>query len=176
MARVTSADGGPVSSDYGITGPGPTVVLIGAGPTDRDANAELAGLLAGWCTVVNYDRRGAAPAATPSLHRRARDRGPSGVVEAAGGRVGLFGNSGGAFVAFGAAASGMACERIAVWEPPYVLPNRRPRCPPTMPTSRRPWPTRATCRRDPGAPVRALPRERELARPGLWNDWKELLL
>jgi hypothetical protein len=36
------------------------------------------------------------------------------VVEAAGGRVGLFGNSGGAFLGFRAVASGMACERIAV--------------------------------------------------------------
>jgi hypothetical protein len=47
--------------------------------------------------------------------------------------------------------------------------------PPTTPTGMWPWPSRATCRRNPGVPVRALPRERELARPGLWNDWKELL-
>ena len=56
MTSVRSADGTTI--DYEITGSGPTVVLICAGPTDRNSNAELAGLLAGSCTVVNYDRRG----------------------------------------------------------------------------------------------------------------------
>ena len=128
MASVKSADGTTI--DYQITGSGPTVVLICAGPTDRNANAELAGLLAGSCTVVNYDRRGrGASGDTPpyAVERELDDL--RAVVEAAGGRVGLFGNSGGAFLAFRAVANGMACERIAVWEAPYVLPGSRPPVP-----------------------------------------------
>jgi pimeloyl-ACP methyl ester carboxylesterase len=128
MASVKSADGTTI--DYEISGIGPTVVLICAGPTDRNSNAELAGLLAGSCTVVNYDRRGrGASGDTPpyTVGREIDDL--RAVVEAAGGRVGLFGNSGGAFLAFRAVANGMACERIAVWEPPYILPDSRPPVP-----------------------------------------------
>ena len=128
MTSVRSADGTTI--DFEITGSGPTVVLICAGPTDRNSNAELAGLLAGSCTVVNYDRRGrGASGDTPpyAVEREIDDL--RAVVEAAGGRVGLFGSSGGAFLAFRAVANGMACERIAVWEPPYVLPDTRPPVP-----------------------------------------------
>ena len=56
MPTVTSADGTRI--EYDRTGAGPTVIIIGAGPNDRNANAELAGLLATRCTVINYDRRG----------------------------------------------------------------------------------------------------------------------
>lgn len=118
MPTVTSADGTRI--DYDQTGAGPAVIVIGAGPTDRTANAELAGLLATRCTVVNYDRRGRGgsgdtPPYTPD--REVEDL--RAVAGAAGGPVSVFGSSGGAFIAFRAAAAGMPVERIAVWEPPY---------------------------------------------------------
>lgn len=128
MATVKSADGTPI--DYEVSGSGPTVVLICAGPTDRNSNAELAQLLTDSCTVVNYDRRGrGASGDTPpySVEREVEDLWA--VVETAGGPASLFGNSGGAFLAFRAVAGGMPCERIAVWEAPYVLPGSRPPVP-----------------------------------------------
>lgn len=128
MATVKSADGTQIY--YEATGSGPAVVLICAGPTDRNSNAELAGLLSESCTVINYDRRGrgdSGDTAPYSVDREIEDL--HAVVEAAGGTVALFGNSGGAFLAFGAVAGGMPCDRIAVWEPPYILPGSRPPVP-----------------------------------------------
>src|SRR5256714_12566240 len=56
MPKAISADG--TQLDYDESGSGPTVVLINAGPTDRNSSAELAGLLSGSCRGINYDRRG----------------------------------------------------------------------------------------------------------------------
>jgi pimeloyl-ACP methyl ester carboxylesterase len=128
MSNVISADGTRI--DYDQSGSGPTVVLIGGGPTDRNANAELASLLSGSCTVINYDRRGrggSGDTAPYSVEREVEDL--LAIVEAGGGEVGLFGNSGGAFLAFRAVAAGMPCTRIAAWEPPYVIEGSRPRVP-----------------------------------------------
>lgn len=118
MTIVTSADGTRIEFDQ--TGAGPAVIVIGAGPTDRTANAELAGLLASRCTVINYDRRGRGGSGdTPPYSPDREIDDLRAVADAAGGPVSLFGNSGGAFIAFRAVAAGMAVERIAVWEPPY---------------------------------------------------------
>jgi alpha-beta hydrolase superfamily lysophospholipase len=105
-------------------------VLICAGPTDRSSNAELADLLAASCTVINYDRRGrgrSGDTAPYSVDREIEDL--QAVVDSAAGPVGLFGTSGAAFLAFRAAASGVPCVSIAVWEPPYILPGSRPPVP-----------------------------------------------
>jgi hypothetical protein len=53
--KITSSDGTTIAFDR--PGAGPAVVIIGAGPTDRNANAPVAQLLANSFTVVNYDRR-----------------------------------------------------------------------------------------------------------------------
>jgi pimeloyl-ACP methyl ester carboxylesterase len=127
-ATVKSDDGTLI--DYAVQGSGPAVVLICAGPTDRSANAELADLLAASCTVINYDRRGrgrSGDTAPYSVDREVEDL--RAVVASAGDPVGLFGTSGGAFLAFRAAASGVPCASIAVWEPPYIVPGSRPLVP-----------------------------------------------
>jgi alpha-beta hydrolase superfamily lysophospholipase len=128
MATVRSDDGTVI--DYDVQGSGPPVVLICAGPTDRSANAELADLLAASCTVINYDRRGrgrSGDTAPYSVDREVEDLRT--VVDSAAGPVGLFGTSGAAFLAFRAAASGVPCASIAVWEPPYIVPGSRPPVP-----------------------------------------------
>ena len=128
MATVKSDDGTLI--DYDVEGSGPPVVLICAGPTDRSSNAELADLLAASCTVINYDRRGrgrSGDTAPYSVDREIEDL--QAVVDSAAGPVALFGTSGGAFLAFRAAASGVPCASIAVWEPPYILPGSRPPVP-----------------------------------------------
>ncbi len=128
MSDITSADGTRI--EYDQTGSGPAVILISAGPTDRNSNAELAGLLADSCTVINYDRRGrggSGDTAPYSVDREVEDLRV--VAEAAGGPVSLFGTSGGAFLAFRAAAAGMPCTSVAAWEPPYIMEGSRPPVP-----------------------------------------------
>ncbi|WP_020389494.1 alpha/beta hydrolase [Kribbella catacumbae] len=128
MTTTTSTDG--TKLEYDRTGSGPAVVLIGAGPTGRTANAELAALLSASCTVLNYDRRGrggSGDTAPYSVDRELEDL--AAVVAAAGEDVSLFGTSGGAMLAFKAVANGLSVRRIAVWEPPYILPGSRPPVP-----------------------------------------------
>jgi alpha-beta hydrolase superfamily lysophospholipase len=127
MSIVTSADGTQI--DYVRTGTGPTVILICAGPTDRNANAGLAELLSTSCTVINYDRRGrgcSGDTAPYSVEREVEDLQAVAAAADDAGEVNLFGSSGGAFLAFRAVAGGLPCARIAAWEPPYVLPGSRP--------------------------------------------------
>lgn len=122
MSHVISADGTRIEYDRtGDRPAGPAVVLINAGPTDRNANAELAGLLSGSCTVFNYDRRGrggSGDTAPHSLGREIEDL--HAVVTAAGGQAHVFASSGGAFIALPAAAAGLAISSVALWEPPYT--------------------------------------------------------
>jgi hypothetical protein len=73
-ATVTSSDGTRIEFDR--IGEGPAVVIIGAGPTDRSANAPVAELLAAHFAVYNYDRRQLP--ARPHRHRtRAHRRVPA---------------------------------------------------------------------------------------------------
>jgi hypothetical protein len=64
MDQVRSKDGTSIA--YERLGDGPAVVLVGGAFVDRSENAPLAGALAEWFSVYNYDRRGRATAATPS--------------------------------------------------------------------------------------------------------------
>ena len=122
---TTSRDGTAIA--YDRSGNGPSVVIVGGGPTDRTANTPLARLLASRFTVFNYDRRGrgASGNARPySLDGEYEDVGA--VLEAAGGRANVFGSSSGGVVALEAAARGLPIERLAIWEPPFVVDDSRP--------------------------------------------------
>jgi hypothetical protein len=124
MPTTTSKDGTVI--DYDQLGDGPPVVLICAGPVDRNSNGELAGLLANTCTVYNYDRRGRGQSGDTlpySLEREYEDL--AAVIEAAGGQATVFGNSGGAMLAIKAVLAGVPAAKLVFWEPPYVLPGTR---------------------------------------------------
>src|SRR2546423_14641652 len=106
MPKAISADG--TQLDYDESGSGPTVVLINAGPTDRNSNAELAGLLSGSCRVINYDRRGrggSGDTAPYSVDREVEDL--EAVARRAGGEVAPFGRPRGAVLAVPAVAAGL---------------------------------------------------------------------
>ena len=51
------------------------------------------------------------------------------MIQAAGGPVMCYGTSGGAIIAFQAAARGLPLTRLAAWEPPYIIPGTRPPVP-----------------------------------------------
>jgi pimeloyl-ACP methyl ester carboxylesterase len=125
---VVSQDGTTIAFDR--AGNGPAVVLINAGPTDRNVNAQLASLLAAQFTVFNYDRRGrgdSGDTAPYAVDREYEDL--QAVIDAAGGSAYVFGNSGGGILAVEAAARGVAITKLALWEPPYILDGTRPPAP-----------------------------------------------
>lgn len=115
---VTSADGTAIAVDR--AGQGPAVVLVGGGPTDHWAVADLAGLLAADFTVYNYDRRGrgaSGDTAPWAIEREIEDL--DAVIATAGGSAFVYGTSGGAIFAIHAAAAGSAINKLVLWEPPF---------------------------------------------------------
>jgi pimeloyl-ACP methyl ester carboxylesterase len=128
MNKVISKDGTPIAFDQ--SGDGPPVILVSGGSVDRSSNAPLAAQLAQHFTVFNYDRRGRGPSGdTPpyAVEREVEDI--AAVIAEAGGSAFLYGTSSGAALALEAAASGLAITKLALWEPPYILDNSRPRPP-----------------------------------------------
>ncbi|MEX2459446.1 MAG: alpha/beta hydrolase [Actinomycetota bacterium] len=126
MDFVRSADGTKIGFDR--LGEGPPVILVSGGSVDRSSNAPVADLLAARFTVFNYDRRGRGPSGdTPpySVQREVEDL--DAVIAAARGSARVYGSSSGAALVLEAAASGIAIDRLALWEPPFILdPGKRP--------------------------------------------------
>jgi alpha-beta hydrolase superfamily lysophospholipase len=124
MERINSADGTSIAFDR--LGDGPPVILMGGGPVDRMANASLAELLAADLTVFNYDRRGRGDSGdtTPyAVDREYEDL--AALIDEAGGSAMAYGTSGGAMMALEAAARGLPLTKLALWEPPFILPGSR---------------------------------------------------
>ena len=132
---VTSADGTRIA--YEVSGSGPALVLVdGAlcrrsfGPSRPTAEA-----LSGSFTVHAYDRRGrgqsGAGESPHSLERELEDL--RAVVDAAGGRVSLFGVSSGAAIALEAVRSGLRVERLVAYEAPFILDGTHPPYDPRLP-------------------------------------------
>jgi pimeloyl-ACP methyl ester carboxylesterase len=120
---VTSQDGTAIV--YDRLGEGPPVVLVTGGSVDRRTNAPLAAELAGEFSVYNYERRGRGESGdTPpyAVEREVEDL--SAVIDAAGGSSHLYGTSSGAALAMKAGAAGLPITKLALWEPPYSLPDR----------------------------------------------------
>ena len=122
--KVPSRDG--TSIDIEVTGEGPPVVLVTGGSVDRQSHAPLAAELSGSLTVFNYDRRGRGESTdTPpyAIEREIEDI--DAVISGAGGSAHLYGSSSGAALALHAAASGLPLMKLALWEPPFVLDERK---------------------------------------------------
>jgi pimeloyl-ACP methyl ester carboxylesterase len=126
MDNVTSKDGTTIAFDR--LGDGPPVILVSGGSVDRGSNASLADVLAKQFTVFNYDRRGRGPSGDTqpyAIQREIEDI--DAVLGAAGGSAGLYGSSSGAALALEAAAAGVPITKLALWEPPYIVGEGRPR-------------------------------------------------
>jgi pimeloyl-ACP methyl ester carboxylesterase len=124
MEHVTSADGTAIA--YDRLGEGPAVVLVCGGSVDRMSNAPLAALLAENYTVYNYDRRGrgdSGDGAEYAIEREFEDL--DAILAAAGGSAHLYGTSSGAALALLATAAGRPVNKLALWEPPYILEGTR---------------------------------------------------
>ncbi len=126
---------GSVSSDDRTTiafdryGDGRPVILIGGAYNDRSTVAGLAeSISAGELGAVTYDRRGRGASTNNDSgfepERELEDL--SALIEALGGPVSVFGHSSGAVLALEAAMQGLPIERLAVYEPSYMVAGTRP--------------------------------------------------
>ncbi|MFJ3938619.1 alpha/beta fold hydrolase [Streptomyces parvus] len=117
---VVSADGTEIA--YERSGSGPAVVLVASALADRADTAKLAALLAEDFTVVNYDRRGRGASGDAETYAVAREvEDIAALVDEVGGSAALFGSSSGAVLALRAAVAGVKVDRLALYEPPFVI-------------------------------------------------------
>lgn len=124
---VTSPDGTTVA--YEEVGSGPPLVMVdpamgfrGFGPLPP-----VVPHLAARFTVVSYDRRGRGESTDTlpyAVDREVEDL--RAVIEAAGGEAFVFGYSSGAVLCLHAALGGVACEKLALFEPPVHLDGQPP--------------------------------------------------
>lgn len=120
MDHVTSKDGTRIA--YSRQGSGPAVILITGGLDDGAENATLAEELASRYTTYNYARRGRADSGDTlpyALEREIEDI--EALIAEAGGSAHLYGVSSGGALAFEAAAAGVAADKLAVYEVPYLV-------------------------------------------------------
>jgi pimeloyl-ACP methyl ester carboxylesterase len=126
VVQVRSADGTGIALEQ--VGSGPPVVLVGGALSGPRGTWGLDRALAPDLAVLVYDRRGrgdSGDTAPYAVEREIEDLGA--VLEAAGGRAGVYGHSSGAVLALRAAlALGDAIERLAVYEPPLIVEGSRP--------------------------------------------------
>ncbi|MGW5865776.1 alpha/beta fold hydrolase [Streptomyces sp. NPDC055239] len=119
-ARVVSADGTEIAFEE--SGSGPAVVLVASALADRSDTAKLAALLAPHFTVINYDRRGRGASGDADAYAPEREvEDIAALIEHVGGSASLFGSSSGAVLALRAAAAGVNVDRLALYEPPFVV-------------------------------------------------------
>jgi pimeloyl-ACP methyl ester carboxylesterase len=131
MATVTSKDGTPIS--YERLGSGKPVILIDGALCSRQFGPmpKLAPILAQHFTVFMYDRRGRGESGDTRPYAPQREvEDIAALIDAAGGSASLYGCSSGAGLALEAAASGLPIERLALYEPPYMVMDTGPKPPP----------------------------------------------
>jgi pimeloyl-ACP methyl ester carboxylesterase len=129
MRTVTSQDGTSIAFDQ--SGQGPAVILVGGALSDRSAALPLAALLASRFTMIGYDRRGHGDSGdTPpyTIGREVEDI--QALIAAAGGSAFLFGHSSGAALALEATCRlPGVIEKLALYEPPFIVDDSRPPVP-----------------------------------------------
>jgi len=126
MKTTISKDGTRIA--YDELGGGPPVVLVGGALNTRSfgPNGSLATLLAERFTVINYDRRGRGDSGDTqpwAVEREIEDL--DALIEAAGGSARVFGISSGAALALEASSHGLAIEKLAVYEAPFIVDDGR---------------------------------------------------
>ena len=126
MEQVTSKDGTKIALDR--SGEGPPIILVGGAMNTRSfgPNGSLAPLLAERFTVINYDRRGRGDSGDTqpwAVEREIEDI--DALIEAAGGSAFVYGISSGAALALEAASRGLAIEKLALYEAPFIVDDSR---------------------------------------------------
>jgi len=129
MRTVLSKDGTPIAFDQ--SGQGPALILVAGATATRLAEVSLATTLAPHFTVFAYDRRGRGDSGdTPpyAVEREVEDI--DALISEAGGTAFVFGHSSGAVLALEAARLlGSKIEKLALYEPPFIIDDTRPPVP-----------------------------------------------
>lgn len=122
MQKVISKDGTAIA--YDKAGSGALLILVDGALCSRDFGPmpKLAKLLSENFTVINYDRRGRNESADTqpyAVEREIEDM--EALMNDNGGTAHVFGISSGAALALGAAAYGLNIEKLALYEPPFMV-------------------------------------------------------
>ena len=125
METFESSDGTVIA--YERSGDGPSVVLVGGALSDRSSARDLARLLAPTCTVYSYDRRGRGSSGdSPPYVVDLEVEDLEALIIHVAGTASVFGVGTGGSLVLRAATEGVALDRIAVYEPPYIVDDSRP--------------------------------------------------
>ena len=129
MNKVFSKDGTAIAFDR--SGQERPIILVDGAPCSRAFGPmpQLAPLLAPRFTVYHYDRRGrndSGDTAPYAVEREIEDL--EALIDEAGGSAFVYGTSSGAALALAAAARGLKIEKLALYEPPFMVDEsgRRP--------------------------------------------------
>ncbi len=128
MKKVISKDGTAIAFDR--SGEGPALILVTGAIAARSDAASLAASLSPHFTVFAYDRRGrgeSGDTAPYAVEREVEDL--DALITEAGGSAFVFGHSSGAALALEAAVRGLAITKLALYEPPFIVDDSRPRLP-----------------------------------------------
>jgi pimeloyl-ACP methyl ester carboxylesterase len=129
MRTVLSKDGTPIAFDQ--SGKGPTLILVAPATATRLAQVSLAATLAPHFTVFAYDRRGRGDSGDTlpyAVEREVEDI--DALIGEAGGSAFVFGHSSGAALALEAARLlPNKIEKLALYEPPFIIDDSRPPVP-----------------------------------------------
>src|SRR5262249_54943162 len=125
---VRSGDGTAIAFER--RGQGPPLILVDGALCDRamGPSTPLARLLAEHFTVFTYDRRGRGESDDTkpyAVQREIEDL--QALIDAAGGSVFMWGISSGAVLALEAAREGSEVSKLALYEPPFIVDDSRPR-------------------------------------------------
>ena len=127
METARSNDGTSIAFDK--LGDGPPVVIVAGALSTRAANAELAAQLADSFTALNYDRRGRVDSGDTQPYTPEREvEDLAAILDEAGGSASLVGSSSGSNLAV-LAASRLDIDKLALWEPIFVVDGSRPQLP-----------------------------------------------
>lgn len=129
MRTVISKDGTPIAFDQ--SGEGPAIILVAGATATRLDQASLAATLAPQFTVFAYDRRGRGDSGDTvpyAVDREIEDI--DALITEADGSAFVFGHSSGAVLGLEAARLlGDRIEKLAMYEPPFIIDNSRPPAP-----------------------------------------------
>ena len=122
MEKIKSTDGTEIAFDR--IGHGPPVIMVGGAFSWRrwKGFVELAELLSARFTVLNYDRRGRGDSGDTkpyALEHEFEDL--QAMISVAGGSAFVWGMSSGGILALEAARAGITIEKIAAYEPPFIV-------------------------------------------------------
>jgi pimeloyl-ACP methyl ester carboxylesterase len=131
-STTTSRDGTRIA--YDRVGAGAPIILVGGATQHRAVDGTTAALAerlaAGDHAVVHYDRRGRGDSGDTPPYRIDREvEDLDALVREVGGEAAVFAMSSGAALALEAAWQGVALTRLALYEPPLVVPGTGPTVP-----------------------------------------------